>query len=94
MAQKECELCEKPAEIIYRVEQAEDDINRLKLSKREIFEKMEDNRKEMAEKMEANQEETNRKFDKFNTILIITLTTGLFSLILLVLNLIVIYGGR
>lgn len=89
-----CELCEKPDEINYRIEQAEQDIKSLKSSKKEIFEKIEENQKETTQKMEENQKETNKKFDKFNTYIIATLTTGIISALLLVANLIIIYGGR
>ncbi len=73
---EECKICDKPDEIVYRLNKAEIDIvnlhDRFSVTKKEIF-----------AEMKANKEETNKKFERLNIYVISTLTTALISLIVL-----------
>lgn len=55
---------------------------------------LEDNYNELKGIFRTHKQETFKKFDKINSYLIATLTTAIISAILLIINLIIIYGGR
>lgn len=55
---------------------------------------VEDNYEELKKSLKEYKQQTYDKFDRLNTRLVATLTTALISLLLLIINLIIIYGGR
>ncbi len=78
---EQCNICAKPDEIVYRLGQTEENVkvlgDKFRISKMEIFNEMKENKKEVESQLR-----------KLNNLLIGTLSTGIVTLLVLLVNIV------